>query len=61
MQLTLFVFPDDPAGVVDTSGMSGGDGLGESSDHELATAAAAVENDKGVLQEAITSTPGGIQ
>ncbi|XP_028401522.1 zinc finger and BTB domain-containing protein 24-like isoform X2 [Dendronephthya gigantea] len=41
--------PDDPAGVVDTSGMSDGDGLGESSDHELATAAAAVENDKGPL------------
>jgi hypothetical protein len=35
-------------------------GLGESSDHELATAAAAVENDKNGLQEAITTAPGMI-
>ena len=47
----MFLCQGDPGSVVDSM-------TGESSDHELATAAAAVENDKNGLQEAITTAPG---
>ena len=55
----MFNCPGDPGSVVDASDLSGG--LGGSSDHELATAAAAVENEKDGLQEAITTAPGVIE
>ena len=52
----MFLCSGDPGGVVDASDLSGG--LSGSSDQELATAAAAVENDKNGLQEAVTTAPG---
>jgi hypothetical protein len=52
----IFLCSGDPGGVVDASDLSGG--LSGSSDQELATAAAAVENDKNGLQEAVTTAPG---